>query len=425
MKKLIRIFMSLIGEKNRHKIYRKLAVVPKDYLSPEYRVEIARTQADLESAYALLHDCYVGIKIIDPQPSGLRCNVFSFLPTSTIIIVKKGDRVVGTVSAIKDSSAGLPSDKDFLVQNDQFRRENKILIEASALAVSPECRGDHSVSFLLMKFLYHYCCKSFQGHYMVAAVHPRAEDFYKALWKFERNGKPLHYGTLKGAAAIHISMDLSHEHFQKIVQDFRQASPLGNLAAMVAEADSRFHYPEQKACQSIFPVITPEMLKYFCLEQSEVWARMSSEEKEKLLQVYSTYFGPEAVEKFKEGRFPTRSLSQDYRTPLRLTSVLSLKDNAVFCEILDLTSKGCFVQFRGELPAVGQAIRISFFFAEQKYSLQAAVVWQNKGQTLKQPRGVGLQFAAPLRTLNSQLQQWLYGNRAATSEIHPQSDRAR
>jgi Tfp pilus assembly protein PilZ len=411
MKKAARVIMNMIPEKNRHQIYRKLAAVPAEYLNPEFKVQIAKTKEDLEAAYALLHDCYVGIKIIDPQPSGLRCNLFSFLPTTTIIVAKLGSRVVGTVSAVKDSKSGLPSDKDFLAENNKFRSQNKVIIEASALAVDPEFRTGHSVSFLLMKHLYFYCKDSFQGDHMIAAVHPKAEDFYKALWNFQKNGEPIGYESLKGAAAIHISLDLSDAHFQTIADNYNSKDPLKNIATMIENEDARFQYPNQNEGQSINPVITPDLLKYFCLEKKEIWSRLSPQDKNTLVQVYSTYFGADCMIDFKKRDMQIFN-RQDYRTPVQISAVYITESQAQFSNLHDLTEGGCFIGTNGPKPKIGENISVSFRFDGKNYVAKGNVAWVNENLTPFCPQGFGICFETAIPSLNANIQKWIYSDTA-------------
>lgn len=414
MKRLLRNTINLLSERQRHFIYRKLAKLPKEFFNPDFRVEIAQTQEDLQSAYALLHNCYVGIKVIDPQPSGLRCNLFSFLPTTTVIVAKLNGKVVGTVSAVKDSSSGLPSDEDFLKENNKLRRQGKILIEASALGVAREFRGNHSVSFLLMKYLYNYCKHCFRGDQMIGVVVPQAEDFYKALWHFKKNGNPVQYESLKGITAIHISMDLSTEFFDQVENDFGPRDPKKNLGSMIRSEDSRFHYPKEKTGLSINPVITPEMLKFFCLEQKEVWSRLAIKDKQTLIQVYSTYFGAESMNTFRKTEI--RLLAQkEYRTPVCLSSIASLGSSTSFCEILDLTSGGCFVSWKNSLPSEGEDVCVSFRIQNKTYSLQGKVAWANNNRSLHRGRGFGIRFAQASTVILQDLQQVLFGSKTETA----------
>lgn len=410
MKSILKKAFSLLGEKYRHRIYRMMVTIPPEFQDPHFRVEIARTKEDLECAYALLHDCYVGIKIMDPQPSGLRCNLFSFLPTSTIIVAKYKGHVVGTVSAIKDSSSGLPSDKEFKKENDQFRKQGKVLIEASALAVAPEFRRNHGVSLLIMKHLYNYCRLCFRGDYMVGAVHPKSEDFYKALWQFEKNGEPSQYGSLKGAAAIHISMELSEDHFHRVVRSFGADDPSRNLGSLFLQPDSRFQYPKEVEGLSIHPVIDPETLKYFCKGKRGIWDALSAFEKQRLIEVFSTYFGRESMNEFRKLEIAHLN-EKEFRTPVQIQSVARIGDMISFCEVLDLASKGCFVRWDSErLPEPGQTLSISFRTPWKSYFLEGRVAWHNEGQALRLGPGFGLHFSRESRELAEEIPQWLYGH---------------
>lgn len=408
--------MSRFSETYRVNAYREMTVIPEEYLNPDFRVEIAKSQEDLQSAYALLHDSYVGIRIIDPQPSGLRCNLFSFLPTSTIVVAKLKGRVIGTVSLIKDSTAGLPSDGEFPEENNHFRRQGKSLVEVSALAVAPEFRGQHSVTFLLIAFLYKHNRHYFACDYMIAAVHPKSEIFYKALMGFEKNGRPLDYSSLKGAAAIHISMDLSEEHLQKLTDSFKSKDPMRNFGAFLQRDDRRLHHPQKTSGFLINPVITPNLLKYFCLQQKEVWSRLSQNDQNALIQVYSTYFGRASMQEFRKN-MQIASIQKDYRTPVQLTAVVHHGETKSFCQILDLTSGGCYLTCTGEAPQHGEKIELSFRVCDRDYRLRAEVAWQNDGCSLKhRPNGFGIKFERAIYNLNQDLQQWIYS--ASTGHTH-------
>jgi hypothetical protein len=415
MKNFLRMAMRFLSEEQRQALYRKMARIPAEYFNPGFTVEIAQSKEDLQSAYKLLHDCYVGIKIIDPQPSGLRCNLFSFLPVATIIVAKIDGKVVGTVSAIKDSVSGLPSDKDFLNENNRLRQQGNVLIEASALAVAPEYRGEHSVSFLLMKYLYNYCRNCFRGDYMIGAVHPKAEDFYKALWKFEKNGEPLQYASLKGAAAIHISMDLSAEHFDRVIEAFGPADPQKNLGSLILGPDDRFFYPHERTGLAIHPVITPQLLKYFCLEQKEIWSRMNPQDQQTLIDIYTTYFGAASMAEFRKEDIQGGP-SKEYRTPVQLPCIAEVSTESNFCEVSDLTSRGCFVIWKEVLPTVGSTVRLSLRLNRERYFVTGEVAWSNDGHTLHRGRGFGIRFSQAEYALSSNLQSLLYGPATASQE---------
>lgn len=411
MKKLLLGLMGLLSESLRLRIYRSLKVVPNEYLSADFRVEIASTQEDLQSAFALLHDSYVEIGILDPQPSGLRCNQFSFLPTTSIIVAKYKGRVVGTISAIKDSRSGLPSDGDFLEENNLFRRHGKSLAEVSAMAVASEFRGNHAVTFLLIKFVYNHCRRYFECDHIIATSHPRTKDFVKALMGFEINGKPTTYSSLKRAAAIHISLDLSEAHLQKFTNAYRSKNPMRNLGALFQSHDNRFHYAKKAEGLQIRPVITPDILNYFCLQQKEVWSRLEFKEKRAVLQFYSTYFGDACIRNLSKssGFLPPE---KDYRTAVQLKAKIAFSKSKGFCHVLDLSSGGCYVSSQGPLPRPGERIEVAFRFRNQDYRIHGQVAWLNESQSLRHPRGMGILFYQEISFLNQELRRWTYGESA-------------
>lgn len=96
--KLASKLIKLLPEQVRHQFYRSQVIVSEFALDQNFTVEIARSKADLESAYKLLHDSYVGCKLMSPHQSGLRCNLYTFLPHTTVIVAKLNGETVGTVS---------------------------------------------------------------------------------------------------------------------------------------------------------------------------------------------------------------------------------------------------------------------------------------------------------------------------------------
>src|SRR5690606_36022366 len=102
-------------------------------LDDDVEIKLATSVSEFEQAFKLLHDCYVGLGIMDPEKCGIRCNLYSAVPFTNVIIAKKGDQVLATLSLIQDSSFGLPSDSAYKKENDQLRAKNLRLVEVSAM----------------------------------------------------------------------------------------------------------------------------------------------------------------------------------------------------------------------------------------------------------------------------------------------------
>lgn len=411
MKNMIQKCMNLLTEKSRFKIYRKLSSVPARSLDPQITLQIATTTEDLQQAYSLLHDCYVGINIMQAQPSGLRCNLFSFLPNTTALVAKKNGVVIGTVSLIRDSSLGLPSDKEFLTQNNFCRKQGQKLVEVSALAVRADFRdANHSISLLLMKYLYNFTKNYFHADQLVAIVHPRAEDFYRALWQFKRNGPVVHYNSLNKALGVHLTLDLSDSHMAKVLADFPSKNPRKNLALFCIQADSRFQYPQSIIGKSIYPVITPETVNYFCSSYNDIWTQMSPFEQNSLIRIYATYFGPGAIHKKALRLLQHQVMAKDYRTPLQLRSLLSFENQTGFVTLSDLSSGGCFIETADPRLIQDTEVEISFRLNGKSYRVSGEIAWRSENGNSKKPIGAGIRFSKPIAVLNFELKNWLYTN---------------
>ena len=241
----------------------------------------------------------------------------------------------------------------------------------------------------------------------MAAVHPRAESFYRALLGFQINSQPLKYETLNGAAAVHISMDLSANHLNKVINSYRTKDPMKNIGALFDRPDHRYHYAPKKAGLSINPAFTPTMLKYFCLQQREVWSKFSNEDRHTLIQVYSTYFGDQSMAEFRK-LADEPSLEKEFRTPIRLTAVANFFEHISFGEISDLTGQGCFINSFGHLPQPNEQIEIAFRFCDQEYRVRGKVAWLNEAQSLRHRRGMGIQFEQSIPKLALDLQKWVF-----------------
>lgn len=391
-------------------------------LDESFTIEIARSEGDLESAYRLLHDCYVANKLMNPHPSGLRCNLYTFLPHSTVIVAKYGGKTVGTVSLIRDSIWGLPSDKDYLAENNRLRREGNKLVEVSALAVSKAFRGSgNAVSLLLMKYLYNYTFRFLNSDCLVCTVHPRAEDFYKALWHFDRNGKVVRYQFVQGALAVHLSMEISPEKQQQIIASYPSANVNQNLALFVLNDDSRFKYPSRPLAAlraQIDPVLTPELFEHFCVNLTGVWSTLTALEKNSLYSLYVGLFG------YCSPRLqaPAEVLSQisdyrlrAYRIPVEIPVTVQPNESGalgvpVITKLTDLSTGGAFVAWPKIFPKPEGPIVLTFKIEGVTMKTKAEITWNNDGLSHLQPYGFGVKFSSEQLLAGFNLKNWLYGH---------------
>lgn len=175
-----------------------------DYeLPPELSFKIADTEEELESSFRLLHDSYVELGYMPPNKSNMRITYYHMLPSTTNLIAKYNDKVIATVSIIRDSAQGLPLESEFNLE--EYRKNKSTLAEISSLVVDRQYRHEGGrILFPLLKFLWLYCYYYFAIDYIVMATHPKLADMFDAIILFSPLSEKIvpNYGFANGAPAV-------------------------------------------------------------------------------------------------------------------------------------------------------------------------------------------------------------------------------
>src|SRR4051812_26575137 len=101
-------FLNFLPQFMRKKIIRSKFEVNYD-LSSDYVFKQAETVQEIEEALHIVYENYTHLGYIDQKEVELHFNAYLCLPTTTILIVKYKDEVIGTMSIVADSSFGLPT----------------------------------------------------------------------------------------------------------------------------------------------------------------------------------------------------------------------------------------------------------------------------------------------------------------------------
>lgn len=388
---MIKKLFKLLPERTRFEFYRKLLKI--EPLDHNYEVKIATTQEELEESYKILHDVYVKKGLMNPDPSGLRCTLYSALPFTTVIIAKHQGRVVGTVSVIKDSLIGFPSDKDYKKENDRFRERGFHICEISALAVVPEYRKKKTgslISLYLMKFLGRYAQDHMKCDMLMATVHPNVFDFYKFMFNFRKNGEVVQYKYVNDALAIHITSSLRQiNHWLK--EQFNSLPQPQNFYQFVYDDNDPVNkFPHKKNDFSLHPVMTLDLLKYFFIEKTQLFTQLSVDELKMVKSAYSLYFDISEIELFRFIPVDNRY----FRYLCHFEAAIYV-DNRIYNGVIhDISMSGAFISIKSvhQLPAVGGSIKIHFNMNDKIQELSGSIVHKNKTQTKRHPQGIGIQF---------------------------------
>lgn len=285
-RQLARIATSCLPRRVRFAAYRNL-VKCDDAPSDRLVLKLAETREELEACFRLLHDAYVSVGFMKPDPSGMRVTLYHALPTTTTLLAKFDGKVVGTLSLIRQSAMGFPMQKIFSI--DSILREGGNIAEVSALAVDRSFQAKGGVIlFPLIKFMYEYSRKLFDTRHLVIAVNPRHIAFYESILFFRRLKQHVvpHYGFVNGAPAVGAHLDLDHApRIFKRCYDGKE--PRKNLYRYFTELRlPNIVFPDKRYFTTNDPVMTPDLLDYFFNQRTQVFARLSGREKLLLHSIY-------------------------------------------------------------------------------------------------------------------------------------------
>lgn len=254
-------------------------------IPPGLTISLARSKEDLEAAFRLLHDVYVEIGFMEPHPSGLRLSVYNAIPQTSVAVAKMNGKVIGTLSLIRDNPLGLPLDQS--IDTGFYRKPGWQVGEVSGLAVSPEWRGQGQVLFPLLKFIYNYATTYAKLDVLQIATALTKEDFFRALLFFEPISEMVFRDPfINGNTVSPLYLDLNNARtlFKRAYGD---RGPRSDLHGYFTDLElPNFQFPERKMTQTIDPVWTPELFKYFFQNRTNLFERMSDREIHALQDIY-------------------------------------------------------------------------------------------------------------------------------------------
>lgn len=251
----------------------------------DYRV--ARSREELEKAYALVYQEYLKRGYAQKNQSGLRFSLFNALPQATTFIAVSGEEILATASVIPDSPCGLPMDTIYRQETDSlFRQKNKKICEVSMLASRTELfRDGVSVMlnakklffiFFLFKAVFDYVRFVLEFDYMCITLNPKHSLTYDFLL-FKDFGGLKSYGGVGGAPAIAKSLEVNTAE-----EECRRLNRLGLYKMFFKKRTD-----EDKFNNKI--TFTPEDLRYFFVEKSDIFKNAPGEQMGYVKQCYPRY----------------------------------------------------------------------------------------------------------------------------------------
>lgn len=240
---------------------------------PAFRYSIALTRRDLERSFGLVYRSYVEVGLQAPSPGGIRIVKHHLLPQTQVFLAEPPEpgELLGTVTLIFDTPLGLPMESVCGEAVDDLRWRGNRLAEVVALAVAPGVRRTN-----LMMRLYHmvfeYAHLLGVTHLGCAVMRPHAA-FYRDVLLFEPVGSFVPYVAGNGLEVQGHFLDLGAAE-EKGYAEFRDY-----FLQKLSWTDGR---PNR-----LLTPWSPETLRYFTVEKSDLAARLDEKTRYILRREYA------------------------------------------------------------------------------------------------------------------------------------------
>lgn len=283
-----KLMMYFLPKSVRARLFRKMILLKAE--PPEgFIFKIAETEDELTQAFALLHDSYVSMRLMDPHPSGMRITKYHALPSTTTLIAVKDGKVAATVSLVRSNPFGLPCEK--LYDIDFLKIKRARIAEVSALAISPKYSGSNGeLLWPMLKFMYEYSTRYFGLDYYVMVVHPEWFEFYDSILFFKKFSKKKvsRYDFVNGAPAQGGFLNLRHFHFHSEFAYGRNDENKNLFRYMTELSFETFHFPKRKYASVSDPVMTPKLFDHFFNKVTDGFDAFTEIERSYLASLYKT-----------------------------------------------------------------------------------------------------------------------------------------
>lgn len=384
-----------------HPIYRAIVTIPPHPEGVEFKV--ASNKAELEGAYRLLHNAYVAVNLMNPEPSGMRLNAYNALPTTTTIVAKKDDKIIGTVTIVRDNPLGLPLDET--VDTTSIRKPGWRVAEVTGLAVDKDWRSRGQIFFPLLKYLYHYATYFMQVDVLQIATTLERADFFRAVLFFEPLVDSVVADPLINNFPVEtLYIDLSNARIQMKRFYGGRATAAANLHQYFTGSElPGFIFPKRDNYAASDPVMSAELFTYFFKEKTDLIYKLTDRETHVLKSIYH---GTPIAEMLPTPQttppFPRRRESMRYTVNCPAVLEQEMGDESV--TLLDVSESGFRLFCRMPMRLSETCFFRVFISPQKSVPLAAQPVWNRQkrewGFTIIEAPS---EWGSYLRYLNDQL----------------------
>lgn len=388
----------------RDRLVRSQVDLSEDKLSEKLNgivFKLAETTSEYEQAFQILHDEYVSTNIINAENSLMRVTKFHALPTSAVIIAKRNDEVIATVSVIIDTSMGLPIDQ---TANVEFLREKSLRIgEISSLAIKRSSglrRG--VILFPMLTFMFRYS-KFYCGiEHFVVSVNPRVAPFYEAIFGFMKlkdKGREYSFVNVKRVYSMFLDLNKLNDKLAKV---YRYSSAKKDVHNFLFKKDltQYFHFPKREYYRAHDNYLTQQQMGYFFKDKSKCFEQLSVDEKAKL-RIILHFDNLKSLVPLVDGKYDFAKLRKSRRHAVNCPTVLKGIGNSNMHKLLNsrvlTVSKGGFSLADADSHLIkGEEYTVRINVGPEKSTCLKAVVVSESCNSCR----------ASLKIIDGETQQW-------------------
>ncbi len=380
--------------------------IPELVWDQHFVIEIAKTQEDLEAIFRMQYESYLSRGLMKAQTSGLRCTIYHFLPQTNHIIVKYKGLVVASMTLVADSPLGLPAEKYFTDEINQLRKTGQETVEFSSLVVENGFKGwSEALTYLLIKYAINYVKKHMASSQVVINVHPSMVKSFCRNWYFRQKSEVVKFHSAKSAQTVLLAHFLDAKNENYFFRSFSTSHYSKNSATFISAHDSRFVYPALREGHIVHPVMTPELLRYFFLQRTNLYEDLDLTSRQIFLEMYLQFFGEEEIERFLNLE---RDITlKEYRIPVSSRAAVQVGQEVLLGRVRDVTARGCFVEVPFNTLGRHTSLSLSFKLGESQVRVSGRTSWQNNQQQLRYGHGYGVRFDQKIQEVQSEIRNCL------------------
>lgn len=182
--------------------------------NPDIVIRLAQNQEEIETANELVLRSYLDVGLWEDEKE-FHNNKHIHSPMRTTIVAAERDKIIGTISTIKDSKIGLPADKFQPGIMKRLRGNGERIAELTALAVDKSASEHYRTLVLfLYKFVQQHTFYYAGMDRFIATVTPKHAVFYESVCCFERLSSTSNYSYVKLAVQfVAQHLVLAHKHY--------------------------------------------------------------------------------------------------------------------------------------------------------------------------------------------------------------------